>query len=301
MAPRALCFCRKDVEVTPSERGRPKYDGSPTDRAPLKWLLYLHEDIARSFARAIDPEHYRGMDPEIFSISFAGRRVRFSPANPYTIHLEIDECLVTVYWDEDVDDFPDAFYEKKILCQRTMAKVCYIWADDAPQIVKRSWDAAIKRFTFLVKNNLIVLYGRFNSFRSSIEEIEPDLWSVEPDNHNIDFDRGILTLHSGETIFSIHCETMPKQAKSSDVVNTYENSMPKYNESIVERLAIKLKEFYPIEKPILQTKVLRESLEQKLHLPPGTIKPRTFERALAKAWPKTNRAAKNRQIPPVGN
>ena len=143
MAPRALCFCRKDVEVTPSERGRPKYDGSPTDRAPLKWILYLHEDIARSFARAIDPEHYRGINPEIFSISFAGRRVRFSPANPYTIHLEIDECLVTVYWDEDVDDFPDAFYEKD-LCQRTMAKVCYIWADDAPQIVKRSWDAAIK-------------------------------------------------------------------------------------------------------------------------------------------------------------
>ena len=77
---------------------------------------------------------------------------------------------------------------------------------------------------------------------------------------------------------------------------------PKYNELIVERLAIKLKEFYPIEKPILQTKVLRESLEQKLHVPPpGTIKPRTFERALAKAWPKTNRAAKNRQVPPVGN
>ncbi len=122
VAPAIRAFVGKDTVVPASEHRKPKYrtySGSPTDRFPLRWLLYLHKDIVGDFAQAIDPEYQRHVDPDVFHKAFEGRRVVFCPRNPYEIHFEIGECSAEVYWDEDVitwsdEEFIDEKY--KIVC-----------------------------------------------------------------------------------------------------------------------------------------------------------------------------------------
>ena len=159
--------------------------------------------------------------------------------------------------------------------------------------MKNGREAAVKRFTFLVKNNVIRLYGRLNSFKSRQEIIDPELWPIEASNENVDFGLGILTLPSGEKIYSVDCEQTICDVEQSDVVNNPKESNTAKRESMVTRFAAKLKGLYPNEDPILKNKPLCRILEQELQFPPGTIKTRTFERARAKAWPKTTKPPKS--------